>query len=192
MTLHLPKIWFLRHGQTHWNAERRIQGQLESELTEQGRADARQQAVLMASVLSQYPPCYVSPLGRAQETAQIALSGAQFQTDARLSEAHAGAWQGMLHDDVRRDFPTLVRPESSALELFLVAPGGEGYERFKARIVDFLSELNKPSVIVAHGLLGQVMRGLVLGLELSQMGQLSNGQGCVYVLENGREEVLRR
>jgi broad specificity phosphatase PhoE len=187
----IPKIWFLRHGQTHWNAERRIQGQLESELTEQGLADARKQAALMVPILSLGRACYVSPLGRAQQTARIALPGAPVHTDARLAEAHAGTWQGMLHDDVRRDFPTLVTPQMSALELFLVAPGGEGMDTFQARILDFMTELREPSVVVAHGLLGQVMRGLILGLDFSEMGQLSNGQGCVYILEKGCEEVLQ-
>lgn len=187
----LPKIWFLRHGQTYWNAERRIQGQLESKLTDQGIADAQKQAGLMVPILRTGPACYASPLGRAQQTAQIALSGASFRTDARLAEAHAGTWQGLLHDDVRRDFPTLVTPQMSALELFLVAPGGEGFEIFQARIAEFLKGLEGPSVVVAHGLLGQVMRGLSQGLDLAEMGQLTNGQGCIYVLENGTEEVLQ-
>lgn len=187
----LPKIWFLRHGQTYWNAERRIQGQLESELTEQGIADAKKQAGLIAPILRSGPACYASPLGRAQQTAQIALSGTSFQTDARLAEAHAGSWQGLLHDDVRRDFPALVTSQMSALELFLVAPGGEGIDVFQARILEFLKGLEGPSVVVAHGLLGQVMRGLTQGLNFAEMGQLTNGQGCIYVLENGVEELLQ-
>jgi broad specificity phosphatase PhoE len=188
----LPKIWFLRHWQTYWNAERRIQGQLESDLTEQGREDAKKQAALMASILPLGPACYVSPLGRAQQTAQIALAGASFETDARLAEAHAGTWQGLLHDDVRRDFPALARPQMTALEIFLAAPGGEGLDVFQTRILDFLRSLRQPSVVVAHGLLGQVMRGLLRGMDLAEMGQLSNGQGCVYVLENGTEQVLQQ
>lgn len=191
MTYDFPKIWFLRHGQTYWNAERRIQGQLESELTEQGIADAHKQRELMAPILRLNPPCYVSPLGRAQQTAQIALEGRTFRTDDRLAEAHAGAWQGLLHDDVRRDFPDVVNAQMSALELFLAAPGGEGLEVFQARILDFLKDLQEPSVVVAHGLLGQVIRGLIQGLDLSEMGQLSNGQGCVYVLEDGSEAILQ-
>ena len=58
-----PKIWFLRHGQTEWNAEQRVQGQLESDLTELGIAHAHRQAELMAPILrDQRPPCLVSPL----------------------------------------------------------------------------------------------------------------------------------
>jgi probable phosphoglycerate mutase len=192
MTVEFPKIWFLRHGETFWNVERRIQGQLCSTLTEQGLADAHAQAGLMRAVLEQGPDCYASPLKRAQMTAEIALGGAAFTTDARLAEAHAGEWQGRLHADVRRDHPELDRPEVSVLDVFLAAPGGEGYARFEARIREFLHSLTGPSVIVSHGLLGQVLRGIICGLDLVQMGRLSNDQGCVYVLENGAERILKQ
>ncbi|WP_368073709.1 phosphoglycerate mutase GpmB (plasmid) [Pseudoseohaeicola sp. NH-UV-7] len=49
----MPKIWFLRHGETFWNAERRIQGQLNSELTPQGVKDTVRQADIMRPVLAQ-------------------------------------------------------------------------------------------------------------------------------------------
>jgi len=186
-----PKIWFLRHGQTCWNVEKRIQGQLCSGLTEQGLADARAQAGLMGPILAQAPDCYASPLERAQKTAEISLGGVYFITDARLSEAHAGAWQGRLRGDVLDECPELARPEVSVLDIFLAAPGGEGYARFAARISAFLRDLTGPSVIVSHGLLGQVLRGIICGLDLAEMGQLSNDQGCVYVLENGTEQVLK-
>ena len=186
-----PRIWFLRHGETHWNAIRRIQGQLESELTETGIAHAQAQARVMPSILAHNPPCYVSPLGRAQQTAQIALGGYCYQTDARLAEAHAGDWQGLLRDDVAVDYADIVTPDMSALEVFLAAPGGEGWDMFNARVLDFLRELSEPTVIVGHGLWGQVMRGHLLGLERADMGHLSNEQACVYVLENGTEQVLR-
>eukprot|EP00581_Thalassiosira_minuscula_P035615 CAMPEP_0184474274 /NCGR_PEP_ID=MMETSP0740-20130409/133117_1 /TAXON_ID=385413 /ORGANISM="Thalassiosira miniscula, Strain CCMP1093" /LENGTH=54 /DNA_ID=CAMNT_0026851443 /DNA_START=161 /DNA_END=322 /DNA_ORIENTATION=- len=53
--MQFPKIWLLRHGQTEWNAEHRIQGQLESPLTPLGIEHARRQAGLMAPVLEQKP-----------------------------------------------------------------------------------------------------------------------------------------
>ena len=55
-----------------------------------------------------------------------------------------------------------------------------------------MDDLTSPSVIVAHGLLGQVIRGVMIGLGRSEMGRSSNRQGCVYVFENGTEQVLAR
>lgn len=186
-----PTLWLLRHGQTHWNAERRIQGQMESPLTPLGVAQAQQQARLLPEILAQGPACFVSPLGRAQQTAKIALGGTACTTDFRLAEIHAGEWQGLTRDDVQLKWPDLYDANPSVLDLFAAAPNGEGFTTFQARAADFLSGLTRPSVVVAHGLLGQVLRGLICGLDRAQMGALSNEQGCIYLLENGQERVLR-
>ena len=95
-----PKIWFLRHGQTEWNRAFRLQGHLDSPLTDQGIAEAAQQAQVMPEVLAQKPDILVSPLGRAQQTAQIALDGASFQTGpgsgAHGTEAMQAGGRGSL------------------------------------------------------------------------------------------------
>lgn len=189
---HYPKIWFLRHGQTEWNKVYRLQGQLDSPLTEQGVEDAQRQAALMPPVLAERPAIYVSPLGRARHTADIALSGAEYRTDDRLMEIDAGAWQGRYRPDIMAEFPEWAAQKPSALEIYEAAKDGEGISAFRARIVDFLDGLAGPTVIVAHGLLGQVLRAEVRGLGMAAAGRLSNDQGCVYVLENGYETLLDR
>lgn len=186
-----PKIWFLRHGQTEWNAEKRIQGQLESRLSPLGQSHAHQQAKLMRPILAEAPACFVSPLGRAQETANIALQGVNYTTDQRLAEAHAGDLQGMTLPEVEAKYPKIWSANPSHLDLFCAAPNGEGYDSFHARILAFMQALTEPSVVVAHGLLGQVMRGIALGLTRQEMAKLSNRQGCVYVLEGQREQLLK-
>mgnify|MGYP000226990140 CR=1 FL=1 len=185
-----PKIWFLRHGQTEWNKVYRLQGQLDSPLTQQGIAEAKRQAVIMPPILANSPEIFASPLGRARQTADIALAGATYQTDPRLMEIHAGKWQGLVRTDIMAAHPDWAASGPSALEIYEAAKGGEGLAAFQARITAFLDDLTQPSVIVAHGLLGQVLRGLVRGLDMHQAGQLSNRQGCVYLLENGIETVL--
>lgn len=186
-----PKICFLRHGQTEWNAERRIQGQLESRLSALGEEHAHQQAALIAPILAHGPNCFVSPLGRAQQTAGIALAGVDFVTDERLAEAHAGELQGMTMDEVAVVYPEISKANPRHLDLFCAAPCGEGFDSFHARILDFMMDLSAPAVVVAHGLLGQVMRGIVLGLDRQEMAELSNEQGCIYVLEDGSEALLK-
>ncbi|MEM8949536.1 MAG: histidine phosphatase family protein [Pseudomonadota bacterium] len=185
-----PKIWFLRHGQTEWNKAYRLQGQLDSPLTEQGLDDAKQQALLMPPILALGPAIYVSPLGRARQTADIALDGADYVTDDRLMEVHAGDWQGQTREQVFAANPALAASRANALEIYAAAPNGEGMQAFCARVAGFLDGLTVPSVIVAHGLLGQVLRGIVRGMDMEEVGRLSNRQGCVYVLENGVETVL--
>lgn len=181
----VPKIWFLRHGETEWNKERRLQGHLDSPLTDKGRAQAAQQAEIMRPVLMECPeiPCLVSPLGRAVHTAQIALGCNRFDTDTRLTEVATGDWEGQL----RADLPTGGRND---LFLYTSAPGGEGFDALEARVRSVLADLTKDTVIVSHGLLGKVLRGLVCGLNRNEMDRLSNKQGCVYVLEDGGETCL--
>lgn len=185
-----PKIWFLRHGQTEWNKAYRLQGQLDSPLTEQGIADAGRQAVIMADILAGDPPCFVSPLGRTVQTADIALGGRRYRTDPRLMEIHAGAWQGRTRAEIMAAHPDWAATSPTALEIYEAADGGEGITALQARVLSFLGDLEQPSVVVAHGLLGQVLRAEVCGIPVGQAGALSNQHGCVYVLENGAEHIL--
>ncbi|MGJ8616921.1 MAG: histidine phosphatase family protein [Sulfitobacter sp.] len=185
-----PKIWFLRHGQTEWNKVYRLQGQLDSPLTSQGISEARRQAAILPPILAQNPDILVSPLGRARQTADIALGHAAYQTDPRLMEIDAGAWQGMLRSDIMAAHPEWAVTGPSALEIYEAAEGGEGLAAFEARIRAVLYDLTGPTVIVAHGLLGQVLRAIVCEIEPKQAGTLSNQQGCVYLLEDGVETVL--
>ncbi len=187
-----PKIWFLRHGQTEWNAVRRIQGQLESRLSEEGRWHAAEQHKIMEPILAeQAPKCIASPLVRAFDTATIALGSYPFETDPALMEIHAGAWQGLYYDDVLARWPDVVNEDMTALELFAHAPEGEGFTAFRARIQSVLERLSEPTVIVAHGLWGQVARAILRGLDDAQMRRLDNLQGVVYALEEGQETILR-
>ncbi len=185
-----PKIWFLRHGQTEWNKVYRLQGQLDSPLTDQGVAEAHRQAAMMPAILAQKPSLFVSPLGRTRQTADIALCGLPYATDPRLMEIHAGKWQGMLRADILSADPTWAETCPTALEIYEAADGGEGLAALHTRVCGFLSDLSGPSVIVAHGLLGQVLRAEARGLPLNKAGALSNHQGCIYVLENGQETLL--
>ncbi|QFT60171.1 Phosphoserine phosphatase 1 [Sulfitobacter sp. THAF37] len=185
-----PTIWFLRHGQTEWNREYRLQGQLDSPLTEQGAAEARRQADLMPPILAQRPAIFVSPLGRTRQTADIALRGAAYRTDPRLMEINAGAWQGLLRDEILATQPDLAARAPTPLDIYEVAPGGEGLAAFQDRIRDFMRSLDRPTVVVAHGLLGQVLRAEACGLPPEAAGGLSNLQGCVYVLKDGIETCL--
>ena len=189
-TKNYPKIWFLRHGQTEWNKVYRLQGQLDSPLTEQGVGEAHRQAEIMPPILANNPDIFVSPLGRARQTADIALGKTTYLTDPRLMEIDAGAWQGLLRADIMAAHPEWAATGPTALEIYEAAEGGEGLAAFETRITDFLGDLTKPTVIVAHGLLGQVLRAVVCGLDRAGAGALSNHQGCVYLLENGFETLL--
>ncbi|MEI4262359.1 histidine phosphatase family protein [Roseovarius sp. D0-M9] len=186
-----PEIWFLRHGQTEWNLAGRIQGRLDSPLTNLGRAQAAQQAAIIAEFAAQVAGgrggIYVSPLGRARQTAALALPLHDPVIDARLAEIDTGAWEGLQKSELQKSG---LPGGDTDLALYAAAPGGEGLDALIARVRAFGGDLAGPSIVVAHGLLGQVLRGLATGIPASQMGAQDNMQGCVYHLARGRETRL--
>lgn len=188
---HYPKIWLLRHGETEWNRAGQLQGWGDSPLTSEGQAQAAAQGMIIRPILAQGPDIFVSPLGRVQATARIVLDGAAFDTDPRLKEFKAGDWEGTLFRDIMVAHADPRREDLTFLDVCDNAPNGEGLAAFQARIISFLDDLTRPSVVIAHGLLGQVMRAYLCGIAVEGAGQLSNLQGVVYELDAGRERVLR-
>lgn len=172
-------IFLLRHGETEWNKDHRVQGQKNSDLTELGRSQARQQAEILRGIrpgLGDHT-LWASPLSRAQETARLAFDGAEFQTDARLSEINCGAWEGTTHEDRLARDPDIVARLQSEYDMYTSGPGGEGTEELAIRLAAFLSELAGPAIIVSHKVAIVVMRALLT--------DDPNGLDCRLVPEQG-------
>lgn len=192
--MNLPPIYLLRHGETVWNVERRLQGRRDSDLTARGRAQAGAQGRLLREILRAVPAmnAYCSPLGRARETAKVALQAFDCEViyDDRLQEVSAGEWEGRTRPEL---FDELGMEEGPGTEftLFTSAPGGETVEELHARCTAFLCELTDPSVVVTHGVTGLMLRGIALGLEDDQLRQLERGQGCIYHLQDGVETCMK-
>ena len=146
----------LRHGLTAWNAPpRRCQGQLDVPLSPRGR----EQAQRLAPGLPSFTVAWSSPLVRARETAEILLDARsprpELGLDARLAEAHCGAWQGELHDELARRWPRLWK-QLAREDLELTFPDGERLgvvlERFSAVIAELEDRYRgRRALVVSHG-----------------------------------------
>ena len=99
----MTEIWFLRHGETDWNAAKRIQGQRDdSRLTPRGERQARAAAALLARALGEHAASFsvfASPLTRVRQTlahvlAVLGRPESAVRFDARLMERSFGAWEG--------------------------------------------------------------------------------------------------
>ncbi len=103
----------LRHGQTAWNVEKRIQGQTEHALTEEGQAQARRWG--QALVGQGWKRLLVSDLGRAVQTAELLNEslGLPMTTDARLREQDWGDWVGSTIAELRQQFPDAVEAQEA-------------------------------------------------------------------------------
>ena len=194
MTMHFPPLYILRHGQTEWNVERRLQGQRDSPLTELGKTQAMAQGRLLGQLMDEigFDRLYCSPLGRARDTAHIAARDMKLKhiEDARLQEVSAGEWEGMTRPDLFAQLG-VTDQENAEFDLFLNAPGGERYAELYARCLSFLQDMTEPSVVVTHGVTSTVLRGIALNLEIEDIKILPRGQGCIYKVADRQETCLR-
>jgi broad specificity phosphatase PhoE len=179
-------IYLLRHGQTEFNLEGRYQGQADSPLTDRGRAQARAYGTLLAEHVGA-ASIWTSPLQRAVETARLmakALPEAELHIDDRLREVSFGVWEGMTRTDIAAGWPN-VRRQHPPRQWKLFAPGGEGIEPLLSRLGAVLGDaaaLKRDLILVGHGVAGRLIRGLHVGLSLTDALALDASQDVVYRL----------
>ena len=157
----------VRHGQSTWNREHRIQGQLDPPLS----AEGRRQAALLAQRLSsrRFVGLYASDLKRAFETAEVlgATLGLAPEPRVRLREVFLGDWEGLRTDEIAERFP---KAWASWVEEpdWDVVPGGEGADAFDARVAAELDEIvarheHGEILVVTHGSVIQVALHRIVG-----------------------------
>jgi probable phosphoglycerate mutase len=186
-----PPLWVVRHGETEWNRERRLQGRFDSPLTELGRSQARGAAAILLRLLGPEPDVdlIVSPRGRAVATATFIADALRLlpRIDERLVEATMGAWDGLTRAEIAARHPAL---DLDTVDLRLQAPGAETLAALRARVDAFLADLDRPTIAVTHGLCGQMLRGVYLGLDDAAARRLPDRQDVIFALQDGRERVL--
>ena len=187
---HPHDLLLLRHGETAWNAEGRAQGdRLDSPLTGRGRAQATAMGGLLAG-LGVGPGTHAalaSPLGRARETAALALGplGLRARPDARLREIGVGAWAGLTWAEIAARWPGV--PGEALFDFYERCEGGEGIAAVAARAGAVLVDLRGPAVLVTHGITLRVLAALALGLAPEAGGEGPHlPQGTVLRLRAGR------
>ena len=151
------KLIMLRHGQTEYNASGRMQGQMDTKLSDVGIRQAEAVARYMKGVNIGY--VVSSDLSRAAETARIVASsrGLPVHLDTRLRETNLGDWQGQSREDVDRDYPG-ARAQWRHNALW-APPGGESRIEVARRARDVINELmlahpgwdDGAVLLVAHG-----------------------------------------
>jgi probable phosphoglycerate mutase len=162
----------IRHGETLWNSEHRMQGQRNSALSPLGRAQARALAKRMHG--ERFDHLYSSDLDRAFETAQAiaAVTGHAIVTDVRLRERCFGIFEGLTRDEMRDRHPKEYARFRERDPDYRV-PGGESARAFHQRCLLCFREIagRHPDgriAVVAHGLLLVALYRAAHGLALNE------------------------
>ena len=186
-----PEILVLRHGQTEWNAAGRLQGHLDSPLTEIGLRQAqRQNETLLDYDLDGFR-FITSPQGRARKTAQLALAGivAEIETSEELKEINMGQWSGITRAEIAAERKIRLQ-DLGELQIYDWTPGGETIAQLFARCAKFLVQLTGPAVLVTHGMTSLCLRLCALGWGLDRLADLPREQGVVYRVKAGSHDEL--
>ena len=190
-----PVIYLARHGETEWNLARRYQGWGDSPLTGRGVAQAEAIGQALAAIPETAgAELAASPLGRARRTAEIIGEAMRHSRpiafDDRLKEISLGSWDGLLRGEIEALKPGIFAG-FGRYEWYFSAPGGETYDGFAGRLGAWLGELAAGvRIVVAHGIVTRVLRGLYAGLPRETALGLPVPQDRIWRLAGGRIDEI--
>jgi broad specificity phosphatase PhoE len=188
-------ILLVRHGETEWNLARRYQGWSDSPLTARGLVQAEAIGRYLCTHLDAAGATIVaSPIGRARHTAEIirdCLGGAvPLRFDERLREISLGSWDGLERAQIEALVPGIFDGDGYH-EWYFRTPDGETYDGFSGRIAAWLAEAEgQRLIVVCHGVVTRVLRGLYAGLPRAMALRLPVPQDRVFRLADRRIEEL--
>jgi len=191
----MPVLYYIRHGETDWNAEQRLQGHRDTPLNTRGRGQASHCGGILRDLLARdgrvAADCaYVSsPLVRARQTmdlvrATLDLDPNAYALDDRLIEISFGDWEGLtLPEIAARNPDALVARERD--KWGFTPPGGESYHDVTARVGAWYATVTRDTVVTAHG---GVARALVAHFNILPHEEAVHADivhGVVYVFAGG-------
>ena len=188
-------IIFIRHGETDWNRQARLQGQQDIALNALGRRQAARNGRILPLLLGSAEWRFIaSPLGRATDTMAIALEAAgmtdtAFETDDRLKEISFGSWEGLTPAEIAQ-IDAQGGKNRQADKWRSVPPGGESYADLSTRIGGWLADQERPAVVAAHGGVLRILHHLLGGVAAAAAPHLVVPQDRITIFAKGRVIVV--
>jgi len=190
------RLIFVRHGETAYNAENRLQGQLDIPLNARGREQARALGGTLRTLLGreidrldEAQAFFASPLGRARETMEIArdamgLTPKRYRLDPVLKELNFGVWEGLTWSEIEVKDPKGLRARCEDRWSFV--PGDrESYAMLADRLSPWLGGLNENALVISHGGVARVLMALIGEIPPAKAVRAPIIQGRAIVFENG-------
>lgn len=190
------RMIFLRHGETDWNVEGRLQGQRDIPLNPLGRDQAagagrivRQWLGANALAVLAQTDFIASPLERTRQTMELARQATElpahpYALDDRLKELSFGTWEGLTWPEVLARDPERARQRVSDKWGF-VPPQGESYAMLAARLTPWLMSLSSDTLVVAHGGVARALMVLIGGTSADMAPVAEVHQGRPLIFEGG-------
>ncbi len=191
----LPLIYLCRHGQTDWNAAARLQGQSDIPLNRTGEAQARRNGRYLTNVLGAEGHSFAfvsSPMLRAAATMrsirrEMGLDPEGFRTDERLKEIHFGDWQGYTVAELASRFPAeSARRDADKWHFQPPGAGAETYQSLAERAAPVFQELDRPTIVVAHGGITRAFLNVFAGMSAQEASHADIPQDRILRAEGGR------
>jgi broad specificity phosphatase PhoE len=194
--MQMPVLYYVRHGETDFNVEGRLQGRHDTELNANGRRQAAECGDLLRDLFARdghaaADLAYVSsPLKRARETMEIlratlGLDPNAYAVDERLMEISYGEWEGLTLPEIEARMPgMLARREQEKWDF--APPGGESYRELTSRIGAWYAELTRDTVVAGHGGGMRALMALFNVLPKEEATHARIAQGVVYVFADGK------
>lgn len=192
----MPTLYYVRHGETDFNVEARLQGRRDTALNARGRQQAAACGELLRDLFvrdGRAPAdfAYVSsPLIRARETMEIlratlGLDPHAYDVDDRLMEIAYGEWEGLTLTEIGKRMPGMLAAREQDKWDF-APPGGESYRSLASRIGEWYAGLTRDTVVAAHGGGVRVLMALFGLLPREEATHARIAQGVVYVFADGK------
>ncbi|MCA1318657.1 histidine phosphatase family protein [Bacillus tianshenii] len=187
-------LYITRHGETVWNTEKKLQGWKDSELTENGKRNARLLGERLKEV--DFTAVYSSPSQRTLATAELILGDKQIAIlqDENLREINMGDWEGQTHDFLKETYPQAYQAFWNTPDLYR-PESGESFEQLGSRVVYFLERLKREQadgnvLIVTHTVF---IKALLLHMKKLQLENFWEGayihDTCLTMIELSDNEI---
>ncbi|MGD6830941.1 histidine phosphatase family protein [Sutcliffiella halmapala] len=187
-------LYITRHGETLWNTEKKLQGWKDSELTENGKRNARLLGERLKNI--DFAEVYSSPSQRTLATAELILGEKQIAIlqDENLREINMGDWEGQTHDYLKEAYPQAYQAFWNTPHLYKNETG-ENFEQLKGRVARFLDRLQKEQtdgnvLIVTHTVF---IKALLLHMKKLQLENFWEGayihDTCLTVIELSDNQI---
>jgi broad specificity phosphatase PhoE len=192
----MPVLYYVRHGETDFNVEGRLQGRRDTDLNARGRQQAVDCGELLRELFARDErqsadfAYMASPLKRARATREIlratlGLDPRGYDIDDRLLEISYGEWEGLRLPEIDARYPGLLQ-ERERNKWDFAPPGGESYRQLTGRIDAWYASLTRDTVVAAHGGGVRVLMALFNVLPKAEATHAQIAQGVVYVFADGK------